>query len=939
MKIFFCLSLLGLFFLFCGAQAQKTDIQYLSGTGKDHRVNWEFMIDKGRKSGEWTTIPVPSNWEFEGFGVYNYGFEWKELLPESDATGHYRYRFSVPSDWKDKVVEIVFEGVMTDATVMVNGKQAGPVHQGSFYRFTYDISKALHYDRENLLEVLVKNVSENASVNSAERDADFWVFGGIYRPVYLQAFPQEHISRLAVDAQADGAFLVQVFPENIRKANRIEGQILTLDNQLVGNAFSQTVDRKQDVIELKTQIKNPKVWSPEFPNLYQLEVRLKSSSGDEHIVRERFGFRTVELRAQDGFYVNGQKIRFKGVNRHSFWPTSGRTLSKELSIRDVKLMKEMNMNAVRMSHYPPDVHFLDVCDSLGLFVIDELTGWQSAYDTMVGEKLVRELVTRDVNHPSVVLWANGNEGGNNFALIDDYGLYDPQQRTVIHPWAILGETNTLHYPDFGCCAQTLFQGDKVFFPTEFLHGLYDGGHGAGLEDFWNAMMDHPLSAGGFLWSFADEGAVRTDLDGAIDVKGILAPDGILGPYREKEGSFYAIKEIWSPIYIEQEHVSPAWDGKLRLENRYHFTNLNQCEFSWQLVNFPLPEDQAHDSTVYQSGQPSVPSVEPGLAGYMDLELPDGWEKNDALYLTAHDPHGKEIFTWTWPIKTPKEIAMTIIDTTSLQPAEGREEGSFLYVAANGVEIKINTQNGQIEGVQNERTAISFTQGPQLAAGESTFRSLRHYQKGKEYVVELQYEGMIRSLTYRMQGNGWLRLDYDYYPSGKFDFMGMNFSYPEEKVKGIQWLGQGPYRVWKNRMKGTHFGVHQKAYNNTMTGAQDWVYPEFKGYHDRMYWAVIDTEETPFTVVSATDHLFLRLFTPENPSEAYNENVAGLFPEGNISFMNAISPIGTKFKKSDQIGPDGQQNQFHHHKEPQRIWGATLYFNFGAGVDGSPNSLE
>lgn len=929
-----------LFFLFHAhaLQAQKTEVRYLSGTDKDNRVDWEFMIDKGRKSGEWDTIPVPSNWETEGFGVYNYGHEWRDLLPESDATGQYRHRFTVPSEWKEKVVEIIFEGSMTDTKVMINGQQAGPVHQGGFYQFKYDISKLLRYGRENLLEVEVKNVSDNESVNKAERDADFWVFGGIYRPVYLAAYPKEFIDRLAIDARADGSFLVEVYPGNIRKAEHVEAQILTLDNQLVGDTFSVPVNKKSASVTLSKQIKNPKLWSPEFPNMYQVEVRLKNASGDMHVVRKKFGFRTVELKAKDGFYVNGQKVRFKGVNRHSSWPTSGRTLSKELSIRDVNLMKDMNMNAVRMSHYPPDQHFLEVCDSLGLLVIDELTGWQDAYDTGVGKKLVKELLVRDVNHPSIVMWANGNEGGNNYELIDEYAKYDPQKRIVIHPWNTLGETNTLHYPDYGCCAGYFFNGDKVFFPTEWLHGLYDGGHGAGLDDFWNAMLQNPLSAGGFLWVFADEGIVRADQDGRIDVQGNFAPDGIVGPYREKEGSFYTIKEIWSPVYVEKQHIMPQFDGKLEVENRYHFTNLNECDFEWHLVNFPLPGDQATDSTVYQSGKPQVPAVEPGLKGFINLNLPDGWEENDALYLTAKDPHGREIFTWTWSIKTPQEIAMAaIVDTTSLQAAEGQEDEQFIYLSANGVEVKLNKENGMIAGIKNERTPISLANGPQLAAGESKFKSIRHFQDGNDYVVELEYEGIIRNMTYHMKGNGWLKLDYTYYPKGEFDYMGMNFSYPEEKVKGVKWLGEGPYRVWKNRMKGPLFGVHQKDYNNTVTGDQGWVYPEFQGYHARMFWAVIDNEEYPITVISATDDIFLRLFTPDLPEDP--RNAGGAFPKGDISFMDAISPIGTKFKKPEQLGPEGHKNQFMHRNDPERIWGATLYFDFGAGVNDTEGAAD
>ena len=404
-KFIFCIVLL------CGELcAQETQIQYLSGTDKDNTVDWEFFIDHGRNSGQWTTIPVPSNWELQGFGVYNYG---RGDNPESDETAQYRYQFTTPGAWKGSTVNIVFEGVMTDTEVRINGKSAGEVHRGSFYRFKYDISGLLNYGSANTLEVTVKNWSANASVNSAERASDYWVFGGIYRPVYLEAKPKEHMDWTAIDARADGSFLMEVHLKNLRKAKLVAAQIQTLDGRSVGASFSAPVPKRGSKATLTSRVDDPLLWSSEFPNRYQVRVSLKEGDNVIHTVTEKFGFRTVELRPRDGFYINGRKILFKGVNRHSFWPESGRTTSRELSIMDVKLMKEMNMNAVRMSHYPPDKHFLEVCDSLGLYVLDELAGWQTYYDTEIARKLVKATVTRDVNHPSVVIWDNGNESGNN----------------------------------------------------------------------------------------------------------------------------------------------------------------------------------------------------------------------------------------------------------------------------------------------------------------------------------------------------------------------------------------------------------------------------------------------------------------------------------------------------------------------------------------------
>ncbi|MBD0376248.1 MAG: glycoside hydrolase family 2, partial [Flavisolibacter sp.] len=642
------------FILYCHTflQAQQTIISYLSGTDKDHTVDWDFMVTGGRKSGKWTKIPVPSNWECQGFGEYHYG--WEEDFKKNE-TGLYKYAFKTAPAWKNKTVKIVFEGSMTDTEVKINGKAAGPVHQGSFCRFKYNITDLLNWDKDNLLEVAVHKISSDTSVNRAERMSDFWVFGGIFRPVYLEVLPKQNIQWTAIDAKANGSFLINVYPENISDASTIEAQIKTLDGKPVGNPFSVSFKQDEEKLTLKTKVTGIKTWTPEFPNRYQVEVRLKNRQGVVHSITEKFGFRTVEFREGIGFFVNGVRVMFKGVNRHSAWPTSGRTMSKEISIMDVNLMKDMNMNAVRMSHYPPDAHFLDVCDSLGLFVLDELTGWQKKYDTPVGRKLLKEMVVKDVNHPSIIIWDNGNEGGNNFDLDDDFALYDPQKRHVIHPWAIFRGTDTQHYKGYDCCAGSLFHGNLIFFPTEMLHGLFDGGHGAGLNDHWNLMLSNPLSAGGFLWVFADEGVVRTDKNDSIDVKDNRAPDGILGPFREKEGSFYTIKEIWSPVYINNQKIIKGFDGVLDVENRYYYTNLNQIKFNWKLVQLPNPADNKTEGTILAQHTFTGPSLAPQQRGKLPLHLPGDYQKADVLYLTATDVYRRELFTWSWPLKTPQQI--------------------------------------------------------------------------------------------------------------------------------------------------------------------------------------------------------------------------------------------------------------------------------------------
>ena len=900
---------------FCSISYAQTQKVYLSGTDKDHTVQWDFYCSKGMNSGKWSKIAVPSNWELQGFGQYSYGTQNRADSTKADEQGRYKYHFDVPKTWKNQRIFIVFEGVMTDTEVKINGKSTGDIHQGGFYQFQYEITDLVK-NGDNLLEVTVNKASSNRSIDVAERHGDFWTFGGIYRPVYLDIVPQSFIQRMAIDAQADGHFLVDVFTSKTTANQTLEAQVQTLNGQNVGSAFSTKITVLAEKIVLKQAFQNVNLWNAETPNLYQVKLSLKEGNSVVHSLTQRFGFRTIEVKKHDGVYVNGQKVMLRGSNRHTFVPETGRTTSKEVSINDIKLMQEMNMNAVRMSHYPPDIHFLDACDSMGLYVLDELTGWQNKYDTIPGRKLVKELVVRDVNHPSVLFWDNGNEGGWNRALDKDYDLYDPQKRLVLHPWERFNGFDTRHYIHYNYLTNSVLYDTDILMPTEFMHGLFDGGHGAGLDDFWDLMLKHPHCSGGFLWSFIDEGVVRTDKKGIIDVFGNNAPDGILGPHREKEGSFYAIKEIWSPVRILKTHIPLSFDGKLEVENHYSFTDLSQCTFEWQLVSFPKPTDKTLDAIVNKTGKPLPINVPAGEKGYLKLNLPSNWTESEALYLKALDPNGKELFIWSWVIPTEEETHTKIVLSKPLSSSiEVKEVSTILTIKLGDITYTFDKKTGYLTKVNNLKGDIPLSNGPTLAGVSAlTLTSFKHFATENDYVVEVNYENedVYFKTKWSFSMGKPVELSYEYVTKKGFfnrsesDFMGVTFNFPETNITGMKWLGRGPYRVWKNRLKGMKYGVWHKAYNDALTG-EDFQYPEFKGYHSDLKWVVVETKEGNFTVYAEEENMFLQMLQPKKSKAANNDNVSPAFPTGNIGFLKSISPIGTKFQAANLMGPQSQKN--------------------------------
>jgi hypothetical protein len=897
------------------ARAAETDRMYLSGKGKDDGVAWDFMCSAGQNAEKWGKINVPSNWELQGYGIYSYGRDkFRSGWPK--VTGHYKREFTPPASWQGKKVYLVFEGSMTDTAATLSGQSVGPMHQGGYYRFKYDVTKLLKLGQANPLEVTVDDESADPSVNQVERRGDYWNFAGIFRPVYLEAVPQQSIERVAVDGKADGSFAADVFLDGL-DANAgwtVESQVMDLDGKPVGPAFSQPAAAS---VHLASKIESPRLWNAETPNLYQVEFRLKHAAEVVHSLRQKFGFRTLEVRdagENSGVFVNGKRIMFQGTCRHSFWPDSGRTTSAELSRSDVLLMKEMNMNAVRCTHYPPDTHFLEACDELGLYVLDEIGGWHWKYSTPTAHRLAEEFVTHDVNHPSVLFWDNGNEGGYNPDIDDDYAKWDIQKRPVLHPGPLTQNTvfrgiDTKHYPNFSDLERRLV-GPNVYFPTEMLHGLYDGGAGASLEDYWNAMRSSKYSAGGFIWAFLDEDVKRTDRNNRLDSAGNQAPDGIVGPYREREGSFYTIKELWSPIVVSK--TSPNLDT-FSVENRYSFTDANQCAFTWEWRKFKKPGDQAAGYDVVESGKARVDSIPPGQTGQLTGIMPNSEDKptaHDAVSITAKDPGGHELWTWVFPTASRWD---QLVQAPAPGSVDVKDAGDQLTLTAGQTGVQIDKKTGQLLFLRAGKT-LPIYNGPRLVEGTGTLANLAQKTDGKDVVVTSTYTGDLESLVYRMRPNGWFTIDYTYHLTGPHQFFGLGFDY-DGGVRGMRYLGKGPYRVWKNRLKGGTLNVWEKPYNDIITGyinpddprqSEKFDYPEFKGYYADVRWLQLETSAGPITMVLHQDDTFMQVFKPQFPPLKEQGKTGVNFPDSDIAFLNAIPAIGSKFVPAAPTGPQAQQ---------------------------------
>jgi hypothetical protein len=529
------------------------------------------------------------------------------------------------------------------------------------------------------------------------------------------------------------------------------------------------------------------------------------------------------------------------------------------------------------------------------------------------------MVTRDVNHPSIIFWNNGNEGGSNPELDKVFYQFDPQQRRVLHPWGQHNGINTAHYLAY-TNAEVAARGEPmhwhmkenaefvntnlapsgwIYMPTEFMHGLYDGGAGAGLEDYWNMMMSYSNCAGGFIWVLTDD-AIRRPDTGELDTAGNQAPDGIVGPYREREGSFYAIKDIWSPIQVKRKT-----NGTFTVENHYSFTDASECRVEWVLGVLKQLGDNANNSNSLERGSFSLPKAGPGGQATLPAKFGSWSADVGLLTISVIDPNGRELWRHAWQAKG--ELG---IQSSAMAWARAVETNNLIVLRYGELTVRIRKSDGLLDGVLFSGKEISLANGPKPTMGRAVLTAIEHSASGADYVVMCRYEGGLQSIAWRIvggvSGEHQLRCDYTYSVSGERDFWGVVFDYPENLVKRKRWLGDGPFRVWKNRLRGVTFGLWENDYNNTITGHSGWVYPEFKGCFSNVRWLQLETTEGLITVVPENIP-YVQVLTPEQPPDNLVGKTKVNLPQCGLGFLHAIPPIGTKFKDAASSGPQSQPN--------------------------------
>ena len=694
--------------------AQKGDCSIcLDGTWKfrwtpvpDERIVEFYQTDFNDK--DWVGFPVPANWEVNGYGTPIYvsaGYPFKIDPPrvmgepkvdyttykERNPVGQYRRSFQLPAGWEARGQTFLrFEGVMSAFYVWINGERVG-YSQGSMEPSEFNITNYLHAG-ENQIALEVYRYSDGSYLE----DQDFWRFGGIHRSIHLLHTPDIRIRDYAVRTLPVSTdyqdFILQIDPQ-FSVYRGMTGKGTTLQGVLKDASGREIATLKgdvEDILDLEHKagrmnewypqrgprklgrmsatIKSPKRWTAETPYLYKLHLTLLTAEGEViEQVEQSVGFRSVEIR-NGQLLVNGAPVRFRGVNRHEHDPRTARVMSEERMLQDILLMKQANINAVRTSHYPNVSRWYELCDSLGLYVMDEadieehgLRGilastpdWHAAFL----DRAVR-MAERDKNHPSIVMWSMGNESGYgpNFAAISAW-LHDfdptrpvhyegaqgaggePDPKTVdvisrfytrvkqeyLNPGIAEGEdkerAENARWERLLEIAERT-NDNRPVMTSEYAHSM--GNALGNFKEYWDEIYSNPRMLGGFIWDWVDQGIYKTLPDGRIMVAyggdfgdkpnlKAFCFNGLLMSDRETTPKYWEVKKVYSPVELRVE------SGELRVTNRNHHTDLSQYRCLWTLSIDGKQKDQ---------GEITLPEVAPGESETIPLPVSIAGKKASA----------------------------------------------------------------------------------------------------------------------------------------------------------------------------------------------------------------------------------------------------------------------------------------------------------------------
>ena len=842
---------------------------------------------------DWGEMPVPGIWELNGYGdplYVNIGYCWKgqfennpPYVPvEKNHVGQYRNSFTVPADWNGKQIILHIGSATSNIRVWINGKEVG-YSQDSKLEARFDVTRFVKTGEENLFAFEIFRWCDGTYLE----DQDFWKVAGIARETYLTAREKEHIEDINVNADAEGNLSWKVLAT--KGIKEVIFKIPGLGYSLALNKPSAVKDGLK-VFEGAEHFDNVMLWSAETPNLYDVEVIAtdgKKSCGTANLTT---GFRTVKIEGKL-LYVNGKPILIKGVNRHEMNPYGAYVISKEDMLRDITIMKELNINTVRTCHYPDDPYWYELCDKYGLYVIDEADN--EAHGLGYGEgtiaknplynkeitNRVERMMRRDRNHPSIIVWSLGNEAGNGQNFFDAYDFakaFDPT-RPVQYEQGQGGANRDRNSDIFSpmyiryANAEKYIRNDqdRPFIMCEYAHAM--GNSMGGFKEYWDLIRKYPTFQGGCIWDFVDQALYKpadaekygTDhvfafggdynsedpSDASFNNNGLIAPDRAW--HRHAYEVRYQHRSILAWASPEE-----AAKGRVHIFNEYFFIPLDRFSLDWELVR---------NGVAFRRGSVASLGVQPQDSASIDLGYkvnPELLEDSDvylniSFRLNRQDgilPAGTELsyeqiaLSESWVPDAYKSL------TLSKRPFEiefDKETGSltnYSYFGKNLISAPILPCFGRAVTDNDEGMLVDLSFDKEAKRMFDTWRnpeikatSFEDRQDGDTRIVTVKYkpiEDAIPVLTYRIAPDGVINVTLSVEDAGNlkaaphFFRVGVEFAMPGEYSQ-IDFYGEGPFDSYCDRRSSTMMG----HYTQSVIDQYDYtvVRPQESGTHCGLKW--------------------------------------------------------------------------------------------------------
>ncbi|WP_339646664.1 glycoside hydrolase family 2 TIM barrel-domain containing protein [uncultured Salegentibacter sp.] len=851
---------------------------------------------------EWDDFKVPANWEFNGYGtpIYvNHPFEFAVDNPnppfienKKQPTGIYRRNFKLPESWKDQQVFLHLGAVKSAFKLYVNGEYVG-MGEDSKLESEFELTNYLQ-SGENLITLEVRRWSDGSYLEAQ----DFWRISGIQRNVYLYSRPQVHFYDLFVKSglinnYRDGELNFDI--ELWNRTNTDQGEniveVLLKDKNgiLLYKEEKPTIGLKRKkgktMLRFEEEIKNVNSWSAEIPYLYDLIINLKSPKGNTiESINQKVGFKTYEVEGNQ-FLVNGKPVLFKGVNRHESHPETHHVVTEEQMLTDIRIMKELNINAVRLSHYPNDPRWYELCDQYGFYVIDEANieshgmyydpertlgndpEWEHAHMLRI-----KRMVERDKNFPSIVAWSMGNEAGNGYNFYKAYNwikAFDPTRPVQYERSTTEWNTDIIvpQYPHPNTMKYYAENGlERPYIMSEYAHAM--GNSMGNFKEYWEVIEEYDGLQGGYIWDWVDQGVYKE-----VDGKKIFSYGGDWGPEETPSDNNFLVNGVIMPDRTWNPHAYEV--RKVHQEIGFEFNNANRSieitnkHFFRDLANFKYEIDLLKNGEIVNSTNVTPISLAPQNITEipLDFEIPTDTTAEFRVHIKAKLASDENLmkagtllaedeFAITKPVSTAPKLNPTTFNV--------EETEEILKISKRRFSVKFDKKTGRFFDYEYKRD-ILIEKGPELSLfrplvdndfGAGLNKSLdylkvpglkiknfRHENlKSGEYLIEVHYSLLNDDAefiqTFELYDNAKIKVTNSFKALGGDHKLllkvGNSMQLPKD-LEDFSWYGRGPWESYADRKFSAMVGIYKGLVKDQY---HPYIRPQESGNKTDVRWATV-----------------------------------------------------------------------------------------------------